>query len=117
MLDVAIMVEGQSGLTWPRWQALARAVEELGFAGLYRSDHMVNPQLPDQDSLEAWTSLTWLASHTQRIEFGTLVSPLTCLDPVTLVRMASAVDGLSSGGVFLRLSVGVRHVGHRVLAC
>ena len=23
MLEVAIMIEGQSGLTWPRWQALA----------------------------------------------------------------------------------------------
>ena len=77
MLDIAIIVEGQSGLTWPRWQALAGAVEELGFAGLYRSDHIINPQLPDQDSLEAWTSLPWLASHTRRIEFGTLVSPLT----------------------------------------
>src|SRR5437879_9133966 len=103
MLEVAIMVEGQSGLTWARWQALACAVEELGFAGLYRSDHLVNAQLPDQDSLETWTSLTWLASHTQRIEFGTLVSPLTFRDPVSLARMASAVDDLSAG----RLTLGV----------
>jgi hypothetical protein len=77
MLEIAIMVEGQSGLNWPRWQALAGAVEDLGFAALYRSDHLINAQLPDQDSLEAWTSLTWLASHTRRIEFGTLVSPHT----------------------------------------
>ena len=39
MLEVAIMIEGQDGLNWPRWQRLAKAVEELGFAGLYRSDH------------------------------------------------------------------------------
>ena len=38
-MDLAIMIEGQNGLTWPRWQRLARAVEDLGFAGLYRSDH------------------------------------------------------------------------------
>ena len=114
MLDVAIMVEGQSGLTWPRWQALARAVEELGFAGLYRSDHMVNPQLPDEDSLEAWTSLTWLASHTQRIEFGTLVSPLTFRDPVTLVRMATAIDDLSGGRLTLGVGAGWSHREHDV---
>ena len=114
MLDIAIMVEGQSGLTWPRWQALARAVEDLGFVGLYRSDHIVNPQLPDQDSLEAWTSLTWLASHTRRIEFGTLVSPLTFRDPVTLARMASAVDDLSDGRLTLGVGAGWSHREHQV---
>jgi F420-dependent oxidoreductase-like protein len=114
MLEVAIMVEGQSGLTWPRWQALALAVEQLGFAGLYRSDHMVNPQLPDQDSLEAWTSLTWLASRTTRIEFGTLVSPLTFRDPVTLARMASAVDDLSNGRLTLGVGAGWSRREHDV---
>ena len=33
MLEVAIMVEGQNGLNWPRWQRLAPAVEDLGFVG------------------------------------------------------------------------------------
>jgi alkanesulfonate monooxygenase SsuD/methylene tetrahydromethanopterin reductase-like flavin-dependent oxidoreductase (luciferase family) len=75
---------------------------------------MVNPQLPDQDSLEAWTSLTWLASHTQRIEFGTLVSPLTFRDPVTLARMASAVDDLSGGRLTLGVGAGWSHREHDV---
>ncbi|OUC08437.1 luciferase, partial [Litorilinea aerophila] len=66
-MDVAIMLEGQNGLNWTRFQRIARAVEELGFAGLYRSDHFTNPQPPDLDSLELWVSLTWLASHTSRI--------------------------------------------------
>jgi F420-dependent oxidoreductase-like protein len=114
MLEIAIMVEGQSGLTWPRWQALACAVEELGFAGLYRSDHIANAQLPDQDSLEAWTSLTWLADHTQRIEFGTLVSPLTYRDPVNLARMATAVDDLSNGRLTLGVGAGWSHREHEL---
>jgi F420-dependent oxidoreductase-like protein len=114
MLEIAIMVEGQSGLTWERWQRLACAVEDLGFAGLYRSDHIVNPQQPDQDSLEAWVSLTWLASHTKRIEFGTLVSPLTIRHPVTLARMASAVDDLSGGRLTLGLGAGWSQREHEV---
>jgi F420-dependent oxidoreductase-like protein len=112
MLEIAIVVEGQSGLNWPRWQRLAAAVEQLGFTGLYRSDHIANAQPPDQDSLEAWTSLTWLASHTRRIEFGTLVSPLTFRDPVTLARMASAVDDLSDGRLTLGLGAGWSHREH-----
>jgi F420-dependent oxidoreductase-like protein len=105
-LDVAIMIEGQMGLTWPRWQGVARAVEDLGFAGLYRSDHITNPEPPDQESLELWVSLTWLASHTQRIEFGPLVSPLSFRNPVNMARMASAIDDLSGGRLQLGIGAG-----------
>jgi hypothetical protein len=52
MLEVAIMIEGQNGLTWPSWQRIVRSVEELGFAGLYRSDHFTNAKPPDRESLE-----------------------------------------------------------------
>ena len=81
MLEIAIMIEGQNGLNWPRWQRLVAAVEDLGFVGLYRSDHFTNSDLPDKDSLECWVSLTWQASHTKRIEFGPLVSPFSFRHP------------------------------------
>ncbi|PLS77348.1 MAG: LLM class F420-dependent oxidoreductase [Chloroflexi bacterium] len=103
MIEVAIMIEGQNGLTWERWQRIATAVEEGGFVGLYRSDHFTNPEPPDIDSLECWISLAWLASHTKRIEFGPLVSPVSFRDPVMLARQALAVDDLSGG----RLTFGV----------
>lgn len=106
MIEVAIMIEGQNGLNWPRWQRLAAAVEDLGFAGLYRSDHYTNAEPPDLDSLELWTSLTWLASHTQRIEFGPLVSPVSFRHPTMTARMASAVDDLSGGWLTLGLGAG-----------
>ena len=109
------MLEGQRGLNWDRWQRLALAAEALGFAGLYRSDHLVEAQLPDQDSLDAWVSLTWLASHTTRIEFGTLVSPLSFRHPVHLARMASAIDDLSGGRLTLGLGAGWSHREHQVL--
>jgi len=111
-MDIAIMVEGQIGLNWPRWQGIARAVEDLGFAGLYRSDHVTNPQPPDQDSLELWTSLTWLASHTKRIEFGPMVSPVSFRHPVTTARIASAVDDLSGGRLRLGLGAGWQEREH-----
>ncbi|MCA9873302.1 MAG: LLM class flavin-dependent oxidoreductase, partial [Anaerolineales bacterium] len=106
MIEVAIMVEGQNGLNWPRWQRLATAVEDLGFAGLYRSDHYTNSRPPDLDSLELWVSLTWLATHTRRIEFGPLVSPVSFRQPTMTARMASAVDDLSHGRLTLGLGAG-----------
>src|SRR5574341_1533621 len=105
-MDVAIMIEGQNGLNWQRWKRLAAAVEDLGFAGLYRSDHFTNANPPDLDSLELWTSLTWLACNTRRIEFGPLVSPVSFRHPAFTVRMATAVDDLSGGRLTLGLGAG-----------
>lgn len=106
------MIEGQNGLNWQRWQRLARAVEDLGFAGLYRSDHYTNAEPPDLDSLELWVSLTWLASHTQRLEFGPLVSPVSFRQPTMTARMAAAVDDLSGGRLTLGLGAGWQEREH-----
>jgi F420-dependent oxidoreductase-like protein len=106
MLEIAIMIEGQDGLNWPRWQKIARTVEQSGFAGLYRSDHFTNSRPPDLDSLELWVSLAWLASHTQRIQFGPLVTPFSFRHPTLTARMAAAVDDLSGGRLVLGLGAG-----------
>ena len=106
MLEVAIMIEGQNGLTWPRWQKIVRLVDDAGFVGLFRSDHFTNSNGTDIASLELWTSLTWLASNTRRIEFGPLVTPFSFRHPVHTARMASAVDDLSEGRLTLGLGAG-----------
>jgi F420-dependent oxidoreductase-like protein len=111
-MDIAIMIEGQNGLNWPRWQRLAAAVEDLGFAGLYRSDHFTNNTPPDLDSLELWISLAWLASHTRRIEFGPLVSPVSFRHPAHTARMAAAVDDLSGGRLTLGMGAGWQEREH-----
>lgn len=102
-MEIAMMLEGQHGLNWPRWQRIVRAVEDLGFVGLYRSDHFTDANPPDSDSLELWVSFTWLASHTSRIEFGPMVSPVSFRNPVFTARMAKDIDDLSGG----RLTLGV----------
>jgi F420-dependent oxidoreductase-like protein len=112
MADIAIMVEGQMGLNWERWKRIGRAVEDLGFAGLYRSDHFTNPQGPDDDSLELWVSLTWLASHTERIEFGPMVSPFSFRNPVFTARIGYQVDDLSNGRLILGVGSGWQEREH-----
>lgn len=111
-MEIALMVEGQNGLNWPRWQRMAQAAEDLGFAGLYRSDHYTNAGPPDLDSLELWVSLTWLASHTRRIAFGPIVSPASFRHPALTARMAAAVDDLSGGRLQLGLGAGWQEREH-----
>jgi len=114
MLEIAIMIEGQNGLTWPRWQKIVRLVEDAGFVGLFRSDHFTNSNPPNMESLELWTSLTWLASNTRRIEFGPLVTPFSFRHPVHTARMASAVDDLSNGRLTLGLGAGWNEREHHL---
>lgn len=112
MIDIAVFLEGQNGLTWPRWQRIAAASENLGYAGLYRSDHFTNANPPDKESLELWVSLAWLASHTERIEFGPVVSPISFRHPAFTARMAAAVDDLSGGRLSLGLGAGWQEREH-----
>jgi F420-dependent oxidoreductase-like protein len=107
VLEVAIMVEGQEGIGWDRWRRLALAVEELGYAGLYRSDHFPNKRTGMyRDGLELWASLAWLAEKTSRIEFGPLVSPVSFRHPVITAWQASSVDNLAGGRLQLGLGAG-----------
>jgi F420-dependent oxidoreductase-like protein len=112
MSDIALVVEGQDGLSWKLWQEIARTAEDAGYVGLYRSDHFTNPVGPYKDSLECWVSLAWLASHSTRLEFGPLVSPLSFRHPAMLVRMAAAVADLSGGRLQFGIGAGWQEREH-----
>jgi alkanesulfonate monooxygenase SsuD/methylene tetrahydromethanopterin reductase-like flavin-dependent oxidoreductase (luciferase family) len=114
-LDVAVMIEGQEGLTWERWQRLARAAEDGGFAGLYRSDHLTG-LFGDatRASLETWASLAWLATATRRIRFGPIVCPMTFYQPALLAKRAAAIDQLAGGRLDLGVGAGWNEMEHRM---
>lgn len=105
-MQLSVTLEGHFGLNWARWQQLTRRIEQLGFAGIYRSDHFAQPAPPDADALEAMISLAYLASHSLSVHFGTLVAPLSFRDPVMLARQAMALDDLSGGRMILGVGAG-----------
>jgi F420-dependent oxidoreductase-like protein len=114
MVAIALMIEGQQGVTWPHWKRLVAQAEELGFAGLFRSDHFTDSRPPDHDSLEAMISLAYTADHTRRMHFGPLVAPLSMRDPVFLARQAVAIDDLSAGRLILGLGAGWQEREHQL---
>jgi F420-dependent oxidoreductase-like protein len=114
MVAISIQIEGQNGLTWPYWKRIVKEVEDLGFAGLFRSDHFTNARPPDKDSLEMIVSLAYLADHAQHIHFGPLVAPISFRDPTLLVRQAAALDDLSGGQMILGLGAGWQEREHRL---
>ena len=114
MVAISLQIEGQMGLTWPRWKRLVAEIETLGFAGLYRSDYFTNAFPPDEDSLELIVSLTYLAGQTQRVHFGSLVAPLSFRHPALLVRQAAALDDLSGGRMILGVGTGWEEREHQL---
>jgi F420-dependent oxidoreductase-like protein len=100
------MVEGQEGVTWDEWTALARAVEDHGLEGLFRSDHYSAIVRPVGGALDAWATLAALAAVTERIRLGTLVSPATFRHPSVLARNAVTVDHVSGGRVEVGMGAG-----------
>src|SRR5512132_4069903 len=114
-LSLGIMIEGQEGLTWPRWQRLARTVEDAGFESLFRSDHLTGLFGDStRPSLDVWASLTWMATATRRLRFGPMVCPLTWYHPALLAKRAAAVADLSGGRLDLGIGAGWNEYEHRM---
>jgi F420-dependent oxidoreductase-like protein len=112
-MRLCLMVEGQEGVTWDEWTALAAACERSGVDGLFRSDHYLSVvgrrELP---SLDALATLAALAATTRRIRLGTLVSPVTFRHPSVLAKTIATIDHVSAGRVELGLGAGWNETEH-----
>jgi F420-dependent oxidoreductase-like protein len=101
------MIEGQEGVTWEQWVALARACEEHGLQGLFRSDHYLSFDDPGRrGALDAWSTIAALAPITGRIRLGTMVSPVTFRHPSLLAKAVVTADHASGGRVELGMGAG-----------
>ena len=113
-MELCLMIEGQEGVTWPQWLALARACEEHGIGTLFRSDHYLNldGQHPERGSLDAWATLSALAAATTSLRLGTMVSPATFRHPSELAKVVTTADQISRGRVELGLGAGWHEPEH-----
>ena len=105
-MRLCLMIEGQEGVTWAQWIALAECCERAGLEGLFRSDHYMGLGGAPGGSLDAWATLAGLAACTARIRLGTMVSPATFRHPSVLAREATTVDHISGGRAELGLGAG-----------
>ncbi len=83
---------------------VAIAAEDTGFARLSVMDHvwqisMIGP--PEQEMLEAYTSLGYLAAVTSKIELLTWVTAVVYREPGLLAKAVTTVDVLSEGRAWL----------------
>jgi F420-dependent oxidoreductase-like protein len=97
--------------TWPggpaairsRLADVARAAEDAGFASLWVMDHFF--QIPivgpaEQEMLEGYSALAYLAGVTERVKLGTLVTGVTYRHPGVLAKTVTTLDVLSGGRAY-----------------
>jgi alkanesulfonate monooxygenase SsuD/methylene tetrahydromethanopterin reductase-like flavin-dependent oxidoreductase (luciferase family) len=93
---------------WPEYVAMARAAEESGFASVWLGDHLLyrDDGRPERGPWDAWSLLTALASATEKVRLGPLVSCTAFGPPWLLARRAAAVQEISGGRLVLGLGAG-----------
>ncbi|HZP72139.1 MAG TPA: LLM class flavin-dependent oxidoreductase [Gaiellaceae bacterium] len=112
-MRIALMIEGQEGVSWAQWLALARAAEDAQLDGLFRSDHYKSIVRGDPaGSLDAWATLAGLAACTKTLRVGTMVSPVTFRPVSILAKLVTTVDHISNGRVELGLGAGWYEAEH-----
>jgi alkanesulfonate monooxygenase SsuD/methylene tetrahydromethanopterin reductase-like flavin-dependent oxidoreductase (luciferase family) len=107
------MIEGQEGVEWEQWLALALAAEAAGLEGLFRSDHYRSIERGEPaGSLDAWATLAALAARTERLRLGTMVSPVTFRPASVLAKSVVTVDRISGGRAELGIGAGWYEAEH-----
>jgi len=89
--------------------AIAESAEELGYSSLWTSDHILIPANrpePFGNVLETFTTLSYLAAHTNSIRLGTGILVLPQRDPLLAAKQAATVQHLSAGRFTLGIGVG-----------
>jgi alkanesulfonate monooxygenase SsuD/methylene tetrahydromethanopterin reductase-like flavin-dependent oxidoreductase (luciferase family) len=114
-MDVAVMVDGQEGVSWDQWRDLAAACESGGYQALYAADHYASVYDPARGALDAWGVMTGLGALTSRIRLGVLVSPPTFRHPSVLARLAVTADHVSQGRADLAMGIGWNALEHSIL--
>ncbi len=100
---------------FPTVVAQAREAESAGFDSVFVMDHFYQlPMLgsPDQPMLEAYTALGALATATDRVQLGTLVTGNTYRNPTLLAKVITTLDVVSQGRAILGIGTGWFELEH-----
>lgn len=88
---------------------IVETAEEAGFARISVMDHLWqigHHGPPEQEMLEAYTTLGFLAGRTSRVELLAWVTAVSYREPGMLAKCVSALDVLSGGRAWLGIGAG-----------
>lgn len=92
--------------TWEESKRAALAFESMGYDSLWVNDHLYGPTSPAIPILEAWSTISALAAVTERVELGTLVTPVGMRNVAHLGKIVATADHIAGGRVIPGLGAG-----------
>ena len=105
------LLEPQEGVLYPKSIDLAKECEKSGFHALLLSDHFfLDSSSANKACLETWTLLTALATKTEFLRLGTLVSCQSYRPPSLLAKMAATFDVISNGRLQFGIGAGWKEI-------
>src|SRR5258708_2316759 len=112
--------EGGAARLAPKFAGIARRADEAGVDRISVMDHLwqiahLGP--PEQEMLEAYTALGYLAAVTSRAQLLTLVTAVTYRDPGLLAQAVAPLDVLSGGRAILGIGAGRYVVSCTLCSC
>jgi F420-dependent oxidoreductase-like protein len=100
---------------FPTVIAQAQEADKAGFDTVFLMDHFYQlPMLgtPDQPMLEAYTALGGLATVTENVQLGTLVTGNSYRNPTVLAKAITTLDVMSQGRAVLGIGTGWFELEH-----
>lgn len=100
---------------FPTVIAQAQEAEAAGFDSVFVMDHFYQlPMLgsPEEPMFEAYTALGALATATERVQLGTLVTGNTYRNPTLLAKAITTLDVISQGRAILGIGTGWFELEH-----
>jgi alkanesulfonate monooxygenase SsuD/methylene tetrahydromethanopterin reductase-like flavin-dependent oxidoreductase (luciferase family) len=85
---------------------LAAEAEEAGWHGVFVWDH-VRWNAPIQQVADPWITMAAIATATERVRIGPMVTPLPRRRPVKVARETATLDRLSGGRLILGVGIGL----------
>jgi F420-dependent oxidoreductase-like protein len=104
-------------VSWSELVALWRFAEGLGYDSLWTSDHFVTSmfqEVPDAPVLDGWTALTGLATQTERVRLGVMITGNPYRHPPQLAKIATTLDHISGGRLIVGIGAGWFEAEHRM---
>jgi alkanesulfonate monooxygenase SsuD/methylene tetrahydromethanopterin reductase-like flavin-dependent oxidoreductase (luciferase family) len=92
-----------------------RLIESLGFDAIWVADQIADARAGEKPWFDGWTWLAGLATATQRIRVGTLVTSITLHNPASLALQALTVDHISGGRLELGIGAGRTPLDHAMM--
>jgi Luciferase-like monooxygenase len=86
--------------------ALALDAEQAGWDGFFLWDHLLLYRHSDIPVVDAWIALAAIASHTERLLLGPMITPLARRRPWKVAREIVSLDHLSRGRAVLGVGLG-----------